>query len=44
VRPPRNVRPRHLAQIPPADLDISILGQLVSAEFALGDALEAGAL
>jgi len=34
---------RELAQIPPADLDISVLGQLPAAQFPLGDALEPGA-
>jgi len=34
----------HLAQIPPADLDIPIIGQLALPEFSLGDPLEAGSL
>jgi hypothetical protein len=33
-----------LAQIPPADLDIPILGQLAPAQLPLGDALEPGSL
>jgi hypothetical protein len=35
---------RHLAQVPPADLDIPIVGQLALPEFSLGDALEPGSL
>jgi hypothetical protein len=31
-------------QIPPADLDISVLGHLTAAKFPLGDALEPGPL
>ena len=33
-----------LAQVPPADLDIPVLGQLPPAQLPLGDAFEAGAL
>ena len=39
-----NVGLRYLAQIPPADLHIPILGQLPPAQLPLGDALEAGPL
>jgi len=31
-------------EVPPADLDVPILGQQAPAEFALGDALEPGPL
>jgi hypothetical protein len=34
----------HLPQIPPADLDIPIVGQLPLTELALGNAFEAGSL
>jgi len=34
----------HLAQVPPADLDIPILGQLAPSQLPLGDALEPGSL
>ena len=33
-----------LAQVPPADLDIPIFGQLAAAQLPLGDALEPGPL
>jgi hypothetical protein len=39
-----HIRPWHPAQVPPADLDISVLGQLPPPQLPLGDALEAGPL
>ena len=41
---PGEPRPLPLEQVPPADFDIPILGQLASAQLALGDALEPGPL
>jgi hypothetical protein len=39
-----NVGSCHLAQVPPADLYIPVLGQLPPAQLPLGDALEPGSL
>jgi hypothetical protein len=35
-----NVGDRHLAQVPPANLHVPVLGQLAAAQLPLGDALE----
>ena len=39
-----NVGPLPLEQVPPADFDIPILGQLAPPQLPLSDALEAGSL
>jgi hypothetical protein len=38
------VSTRRLAQVPPADLDIPVLGQLAAAQLPLSDAIEPGSL